>query len=72
VGAPLGLGGRRTDANAIPWFRSAPRPDFSAFSVVDSGQTIKLGDYEAATDAVLWEFDLDARARMQQRGMPSP
>jgi hypothetical protein len=52
------------------WFRSSakgPRPDFNAFSVIDSGQTIKLGDYEAATDAMLYEFDADARRRMRQR-----
>lgn len=32
-------------------------PDFNAFSVIDSGQTVKLGDYEAAVDAILYEFD---------------
>jgi hypothetical protein len=52
------------------WFRASPRgprPDFNAFSVIDSGQTIKLGDYEAATDALLYEFDVDSRRRMRQR-----
>ena len=52
------------------WFRfpsKGPRPDFSMFSVIDSGQTIKLGDYEAATDALLYELDGDARRRMRKR-----
>lgn len=32
-------------------------PDFDSFSVIDSGQTVKLGDYEAAVDALLYEYD---------------
>jgi DNA-binding Xre family transcriptional regulator len=32
-------------------------PDFEAFSITDCGQTVKLGDYEAAVDAVLYEYD---------------
>lgn len=60
------------DRLVIPlnWFRSTakgPQPDFNAFAPSDFGQTIKLGDYEAATDAVLYEFDADARRRMRQR-----
>lgn len=39
-------------------------PDFSRFSVVDCGQTIRLGNYEAATDAILYEFDGDYRRRI--------
>jgi len=52
------------------WFKTrpkGPRPDFGAFSVIDSGQTIKLGQYEAATDAILYEFDAKARSRMRQK-----
>ncbi|MCA9263013.1 MAG: helix-turn-helix domain-containing protein [Planctomycetales bacterium] len=37
------------------------KPDFSKFSVADYGHTIKLGDYEAAADAVLYEFDPEFR-----------
>ncbi|MBW3543098.1 MAG: helix-turn-helix domain-containing protein [Planctomycetes bacterium] len=33
------------------------QPDFDEFAVTDSGQTIRLGDYEAAADALLYEFD---------------
>jgi len=36
-------------------------PDFSSFSVIDCGQTVKLGDYEAAVDAVLYDYDPEFR-----------
>lgn len=38
-------------------------PDFERFAVVDFGQTIQLGDYEAASDAVLRDFDPASRHR---------
>jgi helix-turn-helix protein len=50
------------------WFvarPNGPKPDFSAFELIDGGQTIKLGDYEAAADALLYE--LDAEFRQQER-----
>lgn len=36
-------------------------PDFSSFSVIDYGQTVKLGNYEAAVDALLYEYDPEFR-----------
>lgn len=39
----------------------------SAFSVEDAGQTVALGDYEASVDAMLYEFDPQARRRMRRR-----
>lgn len=51
------------------WFRVAPRgvkPDFNDFEVIDGGQTVRLGKYEAAADAILYEFDPEARARMKR------
>lgn len=36
---------------------SGTEPDFAAFSVIDCGQTVKLGKYEAAVDAILYEHD---------------
>jgi DNA-binding Xre family transcriptional regulator len=36
-------------------------PDFDSFSVIDCGQTVKFGDYEAAVDAILYEFDPEYR-----------
>ncbi len=52
------------------WFRASPRgprPDFAQFSVVDGGQTIRLGEYEAAADAILFDFDPQARRRMRDK-----
>jgi hypothetical protein len=52
----------------IQWFKlrpKTPRPDFTAFAVTDFGQTIQLGEYEAAADAILYEFDEEAR-RMKE------
>ncbi len=52
------------------WFRSQPdgtQPNFDDFEVIDSGQTIRLGMYEASTDAVLYEYDAEYRKRAKQR-----
>lgn len=52
------------------WFvarPNGPKPDFSAFDIIDSGQTIKLGKYEAAADAVLYEFDAEFRKHEKKR-----
>jgi hypothetical protein len=43
------------------------RPDFSEPEVIDCGQTVRLGaDYEAAADAILYEFAPDYRKRLKQ------
>jgi DNA-binding Xre family transcriptional regulator len=42
------------------------KPDFTQFAVTDSGQTIQLGDYEAAADAILYEFDPEYRKRINK------
>lgn len=42
-------------------------PDFARFSVIDCGQTVRLGEYEAATDALLYEFDPVYRRRVAKR-----
>lgn len=54
----------------VPWSWFEPsaagsQPDFDDFEVVDFGQTIRLGRYEAAVDAILYEFD--ARYRRFER-----
>jgi hypothetical protein len=49
---------------AWSWFRSrpnGPKPDFAEFEVIDAGQTLRLGAYEAATEAILYDFDVDFR-----------
>jgi hypothetical protein len=42
-------------------------PDFDRFSVTDSGQTVRLGDYEAAADAILYEFDPEYRRHISRK-----
>lgn len=52
------------------WFRpsgTGTAPDFSDVAVTDSGLAIRLGNYEASMDAILYEFDRDYRARARQR-----
>jgi DNA-binding Xre family transcriptional regulator len=53
----------------ISWFRLAgnPRLNSTDFEVTDFGQTIRFGDIEAAADAILYEFDPQARRRTKQR-----
>lgn len=60
------------DRLVIPWswFRPTPSglaPDFDDVQVVDTGLTIRLGTYEAAVDAILYEFDGGFRARERKR-----
>ncbi|MFG0333215.1 MAG: helix-turn-helix domain-containing protein [Maioricimonas sp. JB049] len=43
------------------------KPDFAKFAVVDSGQTVELGDYEAAVDAILYEYDPAYRRRISKQ-----
>ena len=52
------------------WFRpsgTGTAPDFNDVAVTDSGLAIRLGNYEASMDAILYEFDRDYRARARQR-----
>lgn len=42
-------------------------PDLTDFEVTDFGQTIRFGPYEAAGDAVLYEFDPQYRRRARKR-----
>ena len=53
----------------IAWFRreGAPEPDPLRLSVEDYGQGIRMGEFEAAFDAVLYEKDAAARRRMRVR-----
>lgn len=46
---------------AFPTCGDGTAPDFKDFSIVDDGQTLRFGDYEASVDAVLYEFDEDYR-----------
>lgn len=53
----------------LAWFRAqgAAEPDPARLSVEDFGGTIRMGDYEAAFDAVLYEHDSASRRRMRER-----
>lgn len=51
------------------WFTEKPatvEPAFDAFEIIDYGQTVRLGSYEAATHAILYELDSDFRRRAKQ------
>lgn len=59
------------DRMSVPfeWFQrsSDVEPDFNDFEVTDHGQTVRLGDFEASADAILYAFDSSYRSRMKQR-----
>jgi hypothetical protein len=62
------------DRLAVPlrWFeRRGIRPDFERFEVTDFGQTVRLGEFEAATDAILYAFDSSYRRRAKRRQIES-
>src|SRR4029077_16447600 len=52
------------------WFvgqgSTTPKADPQAFRVCDYGQTVRLGEFEAASDAILYEFDSDFRRRRKK------
>ena len=54
------------------WFGSTSgrtRPNFKKFEVTDSGQTVRLGDFEASTDAILYDHDAQYRRRAKKRAL---
>jgi Helix-turn-helix domain len=55
----------------LAWFArpDGPRAEIDDFEVTDFGQTVRLGRFEAAADAILYEFDVDARRRAKQRSI---
>jgi hypothetical protein len=55
--APFRLFARSGDGTA---------PDFARLRLTDHGRTIVLGDYEASSDAVLYELDPDYRRRLDR------
>ncbi|MBI5544774.1 MAG: helix-turn-helix transcriptional regulator [Deltaproteobacteria bacterium] len=44
-----------------------PAPDAGRLEVVDFGQTVRLGEFEAASDAIFYELDADYRRRAKAR-----
>jgi len=56
----------------LSWFANGSSPakaNPKAFSVADFGQTIRLGTFEAAADAILYEFDPDFRRAAKKRAL---
>lgn len=46
---------------------SGPAPDWDRLAIADCGQTVKLGEYEASSYALLYEFDPEFRRRARKR-----
>jgi len=46
---------------------SVASPDFQRLELDDYGHTIRLGEYEAAADAILYEVDVDYRKRINAK-----
>jgi hypothetical protein len=55
----------------LTWFArpGGPRAEITDFEVTDFGHTVRLGPFEAAADAILYEFDPEARRRAKQRSI---
>ena len=52
------------------WFERrdpSSRPNFADFEVTDYGQTVRLGEYEAASDVILYMHDPEYRRRAKAR-----
>lgn len=43
------------------------KPDWNRFAVADYGHTLRFGDYEAAGDSVLYDFDPEFRRKLNKR-----
>lgn len=65
----LTLGDLSTTAIPLSTFRDRAgiTPDLDCVTLTDYGQTIRLGEYEAAVDAVLYEHSPDFRRRARKR-----
>ncbi len=53
----------------LSWFSTrpdGPLPTPSGLAITDGGQTLRLGDYEAATEAILYDFDPAFRRRYKK------
>ncbi len=43
------------------------QPDFAQLSLIDYGHTVRLGDYEASSDAILYEVDPEYRRKAKKK-----
>ena len=54
----------------LSWFEAgpnSPQPDPDDFEIIDFGQTVRLGKFEAGTEAILYEYDPLFRRRDKER-----
>ena len=52
--------------SAFPPSGDGISPDFHDFSVIDYGNTVRFGEYEASSDAILYEHDAKYRRRKKR------
>jgi DNA-binding Xre family transcriptional regulator len=57
--------------SAFPRSGDGIDPDFGVFSVTDCGHTVRFGDYEAAADAILYEYAPEYRRRKAKERLKS-
>ena len=57
--------------SACPASGAGVAPDFDDFAVTDYGQTVRFGKYEAAADAILYEYDADYRRQVAKARLKS-
>lgn len=53
--------------SAFPARPGNPQPNFSKVSIIDYGQTIKFGEYEASMESILYEYDPDYRRLLKRK-----
>jgi hypothetical protein len=66
----LTLGNLRTITVPLAMFRPSGmgvQPDFSRLSLTDYGHTVRFGDYEASSEAILYEADADYRRKTRKK-----
>ena len=57
--------------SAFPSSGDGVKANFNEFAVADYGQTVRFGRYEAASDAILYEFDPGYRRRKAKQRLAS-
>ncbi len=61
------LGSLTVPCSAFEKSGDGTEPDFNDLLVTDGGQTVKFGNYEAAVDAILYEYDPAYRRALAKR-----
>lgn len=53
----------------LTWFTDDSNADPDALEIIDYGQTVRMGDFEASADAILYEFDPEYRTHARKRAL---